>query len=76
MQWLMLQQEFSTDFVIATGVQISVREYIDKCTTQLDGDCSSGLVKVYMRSEEGVITTRLSSQLIQGILGLQKLIHY
>ena len=35
MQWLMLQQEFPTDYVIATGVQISVREYFDKCTSQL-----------------------------------------
>jgi len=29
MQWLMLQQEQPEDFVIATGVQYSVREFID-----------------------------------------------
>jgi GDPmannose 4,6-dehydratase len=29
-QWLMLQQEQAEDFVIATGVQHSVREFIDK----------------------------------------------
>ena len=30
MQWLMLQQDIPEDFVIATGVQISVREFIDR----------------------------------------------
>lgn len=29
MQWLMLQQEQAEDFVIATGVQYSVREFVD-----------------------------------------------
>ncbi|MGO4501963.1 MULTISPECIES: GDP-mannose 4,6-dehydratase [unclassified Dyella] len=29
-QWLMLQQEQAEDFVIATGIQHSVREFIDK----------------------------------------------
>ena len=28
MQWMMLQQDFAEDFVIATGVQYSVREFI------------------------------------------------
>jgi GDPmannose 4,6-dehydratase len=35
MQWMMLQQEQPEDFVIATGVQYSVREFIAKCATQL-----------------------------------------
>jgi len=30
MQWLMLQQEVADDFVIATGKQISVRDFINK----------------------------------------------
>ena len=30
MQWLMLQQEVPDDFVIATGVQVSVREFVNK----------------------------------------------
>ncbi len=34
-QWLMLQQEKAEDFVIATGEQHSVREFIDAATTQL-----------------------------------------
>ena len=29
MQWLMLQQETPEDFVIASGIQYSVREFIE-----------------------------------------------
>jgi GDPmannose 4,6-dehydratase len=35
MQWMMLQQEQPDDFVIATGVQYSVREFISKSAAQL-----------------------------------------
>jgi GDPmannose 4,6-dehydratase len=35
MQWMMLQQEQAEDFVIATGVQYSVREFISKSGAQL-----------------------------------------
>lgn len=35
MQWMMLQQENPEDFVIATGVQYSVREFITKSAAQL-----------------------------------------
>ncbi len=35
MQWLMLQQEKPEDFVIATGRQYSVREFIDKAASAL-----------------------------------------
>ncbi len=35
MQWLMLQQEKPEDFVIATGVQYTVREFIQKSAQQL-----------------------------------------
>jgi GDPmannose 4,6-dehydratase len=35
MQWLMLQQDKPEDFVIATGVQYSVRTFIDKAAEQL-----------------------------------------
>ncbi len=35
MQWLMLQQEQPDDFVIATGVQFSVREFIVRSAQQL-----------------------------------------
>ena len=35
MQWMMLQQEQAEDFVIATGVQYSVRQFIEKTATAL-----------------------------------------
>jgi len=35
MQWLMLQQEQPDDFVIATGVQYSVRQFIEKAAREL-----------------------------------------
>lgn len=38
MQWLMLQQETPQDYVIATGQQFSVREFIDRCARQLGLD--------------------------------------
>ena len=36
MQWLMLQQEQPEDFVIATGVQVSVREFVQRAAAELD----------------------------------------
>jgi len=35
MQWLMLQQEAPRDFVIATGVQYSVRQFIEQAAREL-----------------------------------------
>lgn len=35
MQWLMLQQEQPEDFVIATGVQYSVRQFVDRAAAEL-----------------------------------------
>ena len=35
MQWMMLQQELPRDYVIATGVQYSVRQFIEKSAAQL-----------------------------------------
>ena len=36
MQWLMLQQEKPQDYVIATGQQYSVREFIERCAARLE----------------------------------------
>ncbi|MDH5409227.1 MAG: GDP-mannose 4,6-dehydratase [Gammaproteobacteria bacterium] len=36
MQWLMLQQEKPDDFVIATGVQYSVRDFVNAAAKELD----------------------------------------
>ena len=35
MQWLMLQQEQAEDFVIATGVQVTVREFVLRAAAEL-----------------------------------------
>src|SRR5678815_1575207 len=35
MQWLMLQQDKPEDFVIATGVQYSVRQFVERAATRL-----------------------------------------
>jgi GDPmannose 4,6-dehydratase len=35
MQWLMLQQDFPDDYVIATGEQHSVREFVELCAAEL-----------------------------------------
>lgn len=34
MQWMMLQQEKPEDFVIATGVQYSVRQFVEMAAAQ------------------------------------------
>ena len=36
MQWLMLQQDQPEDFVIASGVQYSVRQFVDAAAAELD----------------------------------------
>jgi GDPmannose 4,6-dehydratase len=38
MQWLMLQQEKPQDYVIATGEQYSVREFVQRCAKLLEMD--------------------------------------
>ncbi|MEO6803153.1 MAG: GDP-mannose 4,6-dehydratase [Granulicella sp.] len=38
MQWLMLQQDKPQDYVIATGVQHSVREFVQRCASLLELD--------------------------------------
>ena len=38
MQWLMLQQQQAEDFVIATGVQYSVRDFVQRAAAQLGID--------------------------------------
>ena len=35
MQWLMLQQDLARDFVIATGRQVSVREFVNRSASRL-----------------------------------------
>ena len=35
MQWLMLQQEVAEDYVVATGVQLSVRDFVKMAASQI-----------------------------------------
>ena len=58
MQWLMLQQEKPEDFVIATGVQYSVRQFIEKTATALGMQIrwrDEGLNEVGYWNEQAVI---------------------
>jgi len=53
MQWLMLQQDQPEDFVIATGVQYSVREFVQRAAAELgvtvrfegEGEQETGIVE-------------------------------
>ncbi|TXH54106.1 MAG: GDP-mannose 4,6-dehydratase [Bacteroidia bacterium] len=63
MQWLMLQQEQPEDFVIATGVQFSVRQFIQWSAQELG---------IYLRFEgEGVdeiaIVEQITSDIVTGL---------
>jgi GDPmannose 4,6-dehydratase len=53
MQWLMLQQDHAEDFVIATGVQYSVRQFVERAAAELG-------ITVEFRgegvAEQGVVT--------------------
>ena len=53
MQWLMLQQEKPEDFVIATGIQFSVREFVEASVKELDMEISWSGKEL---DERGVIT--------------------
>jgi len=52
MQWMMLQQDKPEDFVIATGVQYSVRQFVERAAAELgitvefqgDGEAETGVV--------------------------------
>ena len=62
MQWMMLQHEAPEDFVIATGVQYSVRQFVEWSAAELgiklkfegDGESEVGVVS---KIEEGRITS-------------------
>ena len=65
MQWLMLQQDQAEDFVIATGVQYSVREFVDTAARELGMNIrwqGSGV------DETGMLESGLPSQQSQVIV--------
>jgi GDPmannose 4,6-dehydratase len=58
MQWLMLQQEKPQDYVIATGEQYSVREFVQRCAELLDLDLTwngSGIDEKAVDSKGNVV---------------------
>ena len=55
MQWMMLQQEQPEDFVIATGVQYSVREFVQHAAAELGVTCASKATGV---DEVGIVEQR------------------
>lgn len=65
MQWLMLQQEAPEDFVIATGVQHSVREFVEIAAAQLDMQIEwqgEGLDEIGVEKKSGQIIVRVDSR--------------
>ena len=71
MQWLMLQQDEPDDYVIATGRQASVREFLETSAKELG--CSSknskaiiwegkGLNEIGRRGDTGEIVIRIDSR--------------
>ena len=69
MQWLMLQQEFPKDYVIATGRTEKVRKFIEICSTQLGWNrekSGSGIIwegkgisEIGRRADNGKIVVRV-----------------
>lgn len=66
MQWLMLQQDSPKDYVIATGEQISVREFIDECAALLGWGklewSGKDLTEVGMRQDNGKIVVEVDAR--------------
>lgn len=63
MQWLMLQQDKPEDFVIATGIQASVREFIELTSKELGwgGICweGKGLQETGKRKDTGEVVVKI-----------------
>ena len=58
MQWLILQQEQPEDFVIATGVQYSVRDFVNAAAKELGMDLSwegNGVAEIGMLRDRPVV---------------------
>jgi GDPmannose 4,6-dehydratase len=64
MQWLMLQQDTPDDYVIATGVQVSVREFVNRSALRL------GLTLEWRgegENEEGFVVSQDGSKVKEGL---------
>jgi GDPmannose 4,6-dehydratase len=63
MQWMMLQQDKAEDYVIATGIQASVRDFIERASAQL----GVSLQWRGKRLEEHGVVTRIDGDAAPGI---------
>jgi GDPmannose 4,6-dehydratase len=65
-QWLMLQQDVATDFVVCTGVQYSVREFVEAAASELgitlefkgEGAQEVGIVSAVKPARDGSLRAR------------------
>ncbi len=65
MQWLMLQQDTPEDFVIATGVQHSVREFVEIASAEMDMTIAwqgEGLDEIGIEKNSGKTVVRVDSR--------------
>ena len=65
MQWLMLQQDTPDDFVIATGKQYTVRDFVNAAAKELDLDISwqgSGINEIGKDTKTGKIIVAVDPQ--------------
>ncbi len=65
MQWLMLQQDTPEDFVIATGVQHSVREFVEIAAAEMDMTIEwqgEGLEEIGVEKKSGKTVVRVDSR--------------
>lgn len=64
MQWLMLQQDQPDDYVIATGIQVSVREFVNKSAARLG-------IEIDWRgqgeNEEGYVVAHTAEHVREGV---------
>jgi GDPmannose 4,6-dehydratase len=71
MQWMMLQQDVPQDYVIATGIQYTVRQFIEQAAHHLgftlrwegEGVNEIGIVDSFIPQSEGSIATEYHSSL-------------
>jgi GDPmannose 4,6-dehydratase len=67
MQWLMLQQEQPEDFVIATGIQYSVRDFVNRAAEELGMQLQwkgSGLTETATVLDPGALSGARAGQVI------------
>ena len=69
MQWMMLQQEKPEDYVISTGIQTSVRQFVELCAQSLNWEGinweGNGINEIGRRKDNGKIIVRIDPSLFR-----------